>query len=90
MDEHRAAIDSIDKQLLMLLERRTTLAARLGRIKHSKGLPIEQIGRETAIRRAAYDHARMLQRIDIDMFYDAVFSISKRYQGYQQAAPATV
>ena len=45
----RSQIDRIDRQLLRLLNRRAAAAARIGRFKKSRGLPVYDGRREGAV-----------------------------------------
>jgi chorismate mutase len=45
----RERIDEIDRQLIELLNRRTTIVEEIGRIKHDAGLPVYEPRREDQV-----------------------------------------
>jgi len=49
VDEYRSQIDVIDTQLLVLLNQRVTLAARLGALKAQAGMPRRDKERERGV-----------------------------------------
>jgi chorismate mutase len=49
IEDWRAQIDEVDNELLRLLNRRARLAARIGGMKSSAGLPLYDPGREQEI-----------------------------------------
>lgn len=49
IEELRGRIDSVDDQLLRLLNERVSCAVEIGRLKHEAGLPVYQPERETEV-----------------------------------------
>ena len=49
IDDWRDEIDRIDESLVVLLNRRSTCAIEIGRIKREQGLPIYSPDRETSV-----------------------------------------
>ena len=80
MDEYRLQIDIIDKKIIMLIEQRMKISFKIGKLKKSSHLMIEHIDREGAIREKLYLYSS-LKKEDIDILYDTIFNLSKKYQG---------
>jgi len=79
IEQYRYEIDTIDKKLISLVERRMKLASKIGKLKMAEELPIEQSDREKYIRKSMYKHSSLEER-DIDELYDIIFNLSKKYQ----------
>ncbi|MDZ4797887.1 MAG: chorismate mutase [Bryobacteraceae bacterium] len=53
---HREGIDRIDLQLLALLNERTKIVEKIGRVKQAASLPVYEPKREDAVYRNVLDH----------------------------------
>jgi len=81
LEECRAAIDSLDEQILNLLLRRMETARQVGRIKRRQGLPIVQTDREQAVlARLAELAGPELRGIDLQSVWRAIIDCSRRVQ----------
>ena len=49
LNDHRRKIDTIDEQMLRLLEKRLTIVREIAKLKTRENLPIRDIKRETVI-----------------------------------------
>ena len=79
VDRHRKQIDIIDEKLIMLIEQRMRISFKIGKLKGDANLMIEDIDREEVIRKKLYLHSS-LKKEDIDILYDTIFNLSKKYQ----------
>ena len=79
MDKYRQQIDIIDEKLIMLIEQRMKISLKMGKLKKNANLMIEDKDREKVIRNKLYLHSS-LKKGDIDMLYDIIFNLSKKYQ----------
>ena len=71
IDRLRREIDGIDREILRLLERRISIAEKIGRIKREYGLPIEDREREAEI----LDRAGKFRKV-----FEAILETSKQVQ----------
>jgi chorismate mutase len=56
LQESRARIDELDRQLVELLNRRTRIVEDIGRAKEASGLPIYEPNREEDVFRNVFSH----------------------------------
>jgi chorismate mutase len=89
--QHREEIDSIDRQLLDLLNRRTEVVEKIGRIKETLALPVYEPKREDDVFRNVTAHNRgpltpdALQRI-FERIIDEMRSLQRMRREKQQGA----
>jgi chorismate mutase/prephenate dehydrogenase len=58
LNELRARLDTLDDEVLAIVERRLEVIAAIARVKRSQGLPVRDVGREDEIRARLRDAAR--------------------------------
>ena len=77
----RHRIEEIDRAVLNLICRRTTLAGEIGRVKKRLGLPISDPSRETAILEGLKNQPHTpLSDNEIDQLFSLIFQFSKHIQ----------
>lgn len=84
----RRHIDQIDRQIVRLLARRQALSLEIGRVKHTRGLPVHIPGREAELLEIVKDEASHLG-IDIEhvsTLFELVLAESRRLQHEMRAA----
>jgi len=79
VDKYRQQIDIIDEKLIMLIEQRMKISFKIGKLKKNTNLMIENIDREEVIRKKLYLYSSLIKE-DIDILYDTIFNLSKKYQ----------
>ncbi len=85
IEKHRAEIDSLDGQLLCLLNRRADLARQLGGLKRNVGLPLHDKRRELEILdRLQQDNSGPLDNPSVERIFRLIIRESRRLQ-----APST-
>ena len=77
----RKELDTIDKRILILLEKRMDVIRRVGQIKSELDIPIEDIKREKEIIKKLTDHShKKLSEKQLLRIFQAVFQSSKNEQ----------
>ena len=77
----RKELDTIDKRILILLEKRMDVIRRVGQIKSELDIPIEDIKREKEIIKKLTDHShKKLSDKQLIRIFQAVFQSSKSEQ----------
>jgi len=77
----RKELDTIDKRILILLEKRMDVIRRVGQIKSELDIPIEDIKREKEIIKKLTDHShKKLSDKQLLRIFQAVFQSSKSEQ----------
>ena len=77
----RKELDTIDKRILLLLEKRMDVIRRVGQIKSELDIPIEDIKREKEIIKKLTDHShKKLSEKQLLRIFQAVFQSSKSEQ----------
>lgn len=86
LKDWREEIDSIDEQIVGLLEKRARIAQKIGAIKAAAGLPVIDAAREEEIlRNAARRNKGVLKQEAIIRIFRAVISESRSVQTQAQA-----
>jgi len=82
LQEARELIDAVDRELLVLLARRVTLARRAGKAKAQLGRPIVDPSREASLlaERRAWAEALQLDGEEIDELFRSILLFSRRAQ----------
>jgi chorismate mutase / prephenate dehydratase len=81
MEQCRAEIDSIDAELLRLLERRAEVASEIGALKRRAGLPICDPGREREVlRRVRQRNPGALDDLGVMRIFRSIMRESRRLQ----------
>jgi len=75
----RADIDDIDLKIVSLLERRTCVASRIGKLKRSRSLPVVSNARELEVLRRCTEIS-ILQPKEIESVFRTIIAVSKNYQ----------
>lgn len=82
IDELRRRIDTIDVQLVQLLNDRVACAVAVGRLKHEAGLPIYQPEREaqvfTRVKRSAHELAGPLTAEAVVRIFERIIDEARR------------
>tara|TARA_Y100000588_G_C14140498_1_gene875836 strand:- start:637 stop:903 length:267 start_codon:yes stop_codon:yes gene_type:complete len=77
----RKELDTIDKRILLLLEKRMDVIRRVGQIKSELDIPIEDIKREKEIIKKLTDHShKKLSEKQLLRIFQVVFQSSKSEQ----------
>ena len=81
LDDCRRVIDEIDSEILLLLNRRSTLSKRIGLMKTQAGLPIQDVQREeTVLRRLVRENPGDLDDEALTNIYRGILDESRRVQ----------
>ena len=78
IEEKRQQIDSLDNQIIKLLNQRFSLTDEIGQLKKEKKLSVEQAGREQII----YDKIKRqsIYADELVQIYEKIMSLSKQRQ----------
>ena len=81
--EHlRSSVDAIDEQIVDLLNTRALLAIKMGQVKNSMNLPLQDLNRESDVRanlqRLCAGHA--LNQSDLNSIYESIMKACLRVQ----------
>ncbi len=87
LEPYRAKIDSIDRDLLSLLDLRLQQAQEIGRLKHQYGVPVYQPEREAkVIEKLASNRRGPLQALHIASIWLQIFRASRELQRSRRVA----
>ena len=84
LDDCRAAIDSIDNEMVQLLNKRMKVVERVGEIKHESGTAVYRPEREKAIierlAKLSKDTGGVLNRGAIEAIFLEIFAVSRNLE----------
>lgn len=81
LQESRKKIDSIDEQIVTLLNRRAAEVKRIGRLKAASGVPLVDAERETEIyRRVTAENIGQIDNDGLMRIFEQIVSESRRIQ----------
>lgn len=81
LDQLRASIDDIDRQIVALFEQRMAVTEQVGRYKQAVGIPVLDAGREREVigkRIEGLNDPRL--KTDVSLLYQSIMAISRRQQ----------
>ncbi len=82
LESYREQIDSVDRELLRLLEQRMTISEKIAEVKREQGLPTFDRARENSkLGQVKKDAAAPFGEYAADLF-STLFDLSKRYQRF--------
>src|SRR5688500_529850 len=86
LQESRRKIDSIDEQIVALINRRAAEVKKIGRIKAAAGLPTLDAQRETEIyRKVAAENFGQMDNEGLMRIYEQIVAESRRIQAVELA-----
>ena len=81
LEELRKNIDSIDNEIINLVEKRMDTAAQIAAYKKENNLPVLNAGRERQILQSIAEKTRPETRNYMRVLYSLMFELSRAYQG---------
>ena len=76
----RDKIDTIDNKIIKLLDERVMISKNIGKIKKYNNINIVCSNRENVIIDRLANNSNVLSIKDIEIIYNNIFNISKKYQ----------
>lgn len=81
LQESRKKIDSIDEQIVTLLNRRAAEVKQIGRIKNAAGIPLVDVQRESEVfRRVAAENFGQIDNEGLIRIFEQIVAESRRIQ----------
>lgn len=81
LSEYRKEINALDDELVKLFVKRMNIAGKIGEVKKQAGLPVLNVKREEEVKERLLKDVEDDKKAYVSSLYDAIFSISKTYQG---------
>ena len=80
IDELRRKIDTIDSDIVILLNKRATISKLIGNLKNKKKIAVIQKEREKSVYEKVENHSKIISKEDIGKIWKEIIEVCRKMQ----------